>query len=153
MQFSFTSEQEEFRSVLRRFLEEKSPPTVVRRLMETDAGWDRESWRELNQQLGLTAVHIPEAYGGQGFGFVELGIVLEEMGRALLCAPYFASTVLAATAIMNAGTEAQKRRCCRASPPATRSRRWRSPSRTDAGTPPGSRRRRRRRAEASGSTG
>ena len=109
MQFSFTSEQEEFRSVLRRFLEEKSPPTVVRRLMETEAGWERESWRELNQQLGLTAVHIPEAYGGQGFGPVELGIVLEEMGRALLCAPYFASTVLAATAIMHAGAEAQKR--------------------------------------------
>ena len=109
MQFSFTGEQEEFRSVLRRFLEEKSPATVVRRLMETEAGWERDGWRELNQQLGLTAVHIPEAYGGQGFGFVELGIVLEEMGRALLCAPYFASTVLAATAIMNAGTEAQKR--------------------------------------------
>jgi alkylation response protein AidB-like acyl-CoA dehydrogenase len=109
MQFSFTGEQEEFRSVLRRFLEEKSPATAVRRLMETEAGWERESWREINQQLGLTAVHIPEAYGGQGFGFVELGIVLEEMGRALLCAPYFASTVLAATAIMNAGTEAQKR--------------------------------------------
>jgi len=109
MQFSFTSEQEEFRSVLRRFLEEKSPPTVVRRLMETEAGWERESWHEINQLLGLTGVHIPEAYGGQGFGFVELGIVLEEMGRALLCAPYFASTVLAATAIMNAGTEAQKR--------------------------------------------
>jgi alkylation response protein AidB-like acyl-CoA dehydrogenase len=109
MQFSFTSEQEEFRSVLRRFLEEKSPPAVVRRLMETATGWDRASWYDLNQQLGLTAVHIPEAYGGQGFGFVELGIVLEEMGRALLCAPYFASTVLAATAIMNAGTEAQKR--------------------------------------------
>ncbi len=109
MQFSFTSEQEEFRSVLRRFLEDKSPPAVVRRLMETEAGWERESWRELNQLLGLTAVHIPEAYGGQGFGFVELGIVLEEMGRALLCAPYFASAVLAVTAIMNAGTDAQKR--------------------------------------------
>jgi len=109
MQFSFTSEQEEFRSVLRRFLEEKSPPSVVRRLMATEAGWDREGWRELNQQLGLTGVHIPEAYGGQGFGPVELGIVLEEMGRALLCAPYFSSVVLAATAIMNAGTEAQKR--------------------------------------------
>ncbi len=108
MQFSFTSEQDEFRSVLRRFLEEKSPPTVVRRLMETEAGWERQSWREINQQLGLTAVHIPEAYGGQGFGWVELGIVLEEMGRALLCAPYFA-TMLAATAIMNVGTDAQKR--------------------------------------------
>jgi len=109
MQFSFTSEQEEFRSVLRRFLGEKSPPAMVRRLMETEAGWERESWRELNQLLGLTAVHIPEAYGGQGFGPVELCIVLEEMGHALLCAPYFASAVLGATAIMNAGTEAQKR--------------------------------------------
>jgi len=109
MQFSFTSEQEEFRSVLRRFLEDRSPPTVVRRLMETEAGWDRDKWREFNQTLGLTGVHIPEAYGGQGFSFVELGIVLEEMGRALLCAPYFSSTALAATAIMNAGTEAQKR--------------------------------------------
>jgi alkylation response protein AidB-like acyl-CoA dehydrogenase len=109
MQFTFTSEQEEFRSVLRRFLEEKSPTSVVRKLMETEAGWDRAAWRELNNQLGLTAIHIPEAYGGQGFSFVELGIVLEEMGRALLCAPYFASMALAATAIINAGTEAQKR--------------------------------------------
>jgi alkylation response protein AidB-like acyl-CoA dehydrogenase len=109
MQFSFTSEQEEFRSVLRRFLEDRSPPTAVRRLMETETGWDRAAWREINETLGLTGVHVPEAYGGQGFGFVELGIVLEEMGRALLCAPFFASTVLAATAILNAGTEAQKK--------------------------------------------
>jgi alkylation response protein AidB-like acyl-CoA dehydrogenase len=94
--------------VLRRFLQEKSPPAVVRRLMETDAGWEREAWVELNQQLGLTGVHIPEEYGGQGFGFVELGIVLEEMGRALLCAPYFSTTVLAATAIMNGATKAQQ---------------------------------------------
>jgi alkylation response protein AidB-like acyl-CoA dehydrogenase len=94
--------------VLRRFLQEKSPPSAVRRLMDTDSGWERDSWVELNQQLGLTGVHIPEEYGGQGFGFVELGIVLEEMGRALLCAPYFATTVLAATAIMNAGGTAQQ---------------------------------------------
>jgi alkylation response protein AidB-like acyl-CoA dehydrogenase len=109
MQFSFTSEQEEFRSMLRRLFDEKSPPSMVRRLMETEAGFERESWRELNRQLGLTAIHIPEDYGGQGFGFVELGIVLEEMGRALVCAPYFSSTVLAASAIMNAGSDAQKR--------------------------------------------
>src|ERR1022692_2332152 len=108
LQFAFTSEQEEFRSVLRRFLQEKSPPSVVRRLMDSEAGWERGSWLELNQQLGLTGVHIPEEYGGQGFGFVELGIVLEEMGRALLCAPYFSTAVLAATAIMNVATAAQK---------------------------------------------
>ena len=108
MQFGFTSEQQEFRSVLRRFFEETSPPSVVRRLMETQTGWEREAWRDLNRQLGLCGVHVPEAYGGQGFGFAELGIVLEEMGRALLCAPFFASTVLATTAIMNAGTDGQK---------------------------------------------
>jgi alkylation response protein AidB-like acyl-CoA dehydrogenase len=108
MQFGFTSEQQEFRAVLRRYFEQTSPPTVVRRLMETEAGWDRAAWRSLNDQLGLCGVHVPEAYGGQGFGFVELGIVLEEMGRALVCAPYFASTVLATTAILNAASEAQK---------------------------------------------
>jgi alkylation response protein AidB-like acyl-CoA dehydrogenase len=109
MRFGFTDEQEQFRAVLRRFLEDKSPTTEVRRLMETEAGCDREVWRQLSQDLGLTGIHIPESYGGQGFGAVELGIALEEMGRALLCAPYFASTVLAATAILNAGTEEQKR--------------------------------------------
>jgi alkylation response protein AidB-like acyl-CoA dehydrogenase len=108
MKFGFTSEQEEFRSVLRRYFEESSPPSVVRALMATATGWERERWRDLNARLGLAGVHIPEEYGGQGFGFVELAIVLEEMGRTLLCAPYFASTVLAATAIMNAGTQGQK---------------------------------------------
>ena len=60
------------------------------------------------QELGLQSLHIPEAHGGQGFSFVELGIVLEEMGRVLLCAPYFATVVLAANAIMNAGSDAQQ---------------------------------------------
>ena len=107
--FSFTPEQEEFRFVLRRFMEDKSPVAEVRRLMETDEGWDREVWRQLSNDLGLPAIHIPEDYGGQGFGFVELALVVEEMGRSLLCAPYFSSTVLAATTILNAGTEEQKR--------------------------------------------
>ena len=108
MKFSFTEEQDEFRSVLRRFLEDRSPTTEVRRLMATDTGWERERWSQINAELGLTAVAIPEAYGGHGFGVSEQCIVLEEMGRALLCAPYFSSTVLAASAILNAGTEAQK---------------------------------------------
>ena len=83
-------------------------------------------------------MHVPEAYGGQGFGFVELGIVLEEMGRALLCAPYFATAVLATGAILNAGTEAQKEALlpdialAKTSPP------WPSPRTTDAGMPPAS---------------
>jgi alkylation response protein AidB-like acyl-CoA dehydrogenase len=108
MKFSFSGEQDEFRSNLRRLLADVSPPKEVRRLMETDAGWERDGWRKLNETLGLTALRIPEAYGGHGFGFGELGIVLEEMGRALLCAPYFATAGLATGAIMNAGTDAQK---------------------------------------------
>ncbi len=108
MYYNFSNEQEEFRRVLRRFLEDKSPPTEVRKLMATDKGFDPIVWQQLSDELGLQGVHIPEAYGGLGFGFVELGIVLEEMGRTLLCAPYFASIALAATAILNAGTEAQK---------------------------------------------
>ena len=108
MTFSVSSEQEEFRTNLRRFLAERSPTKEVRRLMETDAGFEPSAWRKLNGELGLSAVRIPEAYGGQGFGFGELGIVLEEMGRALLCAPFFSTAVLASGAILNAGTEAEK---------------------------------------------
>jgi len=108
MRFSFTPEQEEFRSSLRRALEARSPAKEVRRLMATEAGFERESWQKLNRELGLTAIHIPEAYGGGGFGQADLAIVLEEMGRGLLCAP-FLSTVLASAAILNAGSEEQKR--------------------------------------------
>src|ERR1700730_11805246 len=94
MKFSFSSEQEEFQSNLRRFLANRSPTTEVRRLMETDDGYERDGWRSINAELGLTAVRIPEAYGGYGFGFGEQCIVLEEMGRTLLCAPFFATAVL-----------------------------------------------------------
>ena len=108
MKFSFSPEQDAFRSNLRRFLAERSPVKEVRRLMETDVGWDREGWRRINGELGLTALRIPEEYGGHGFGFGEQAIVLEEMGRVLLCAPYFSSAVLAAGVILHAGTAAQK---------------------------------------------
>jgi alkylation response protein AidB-like acyl-CoA dehydrogenase len=108
LKFSFSEEQELFRTTVRRFLDDRSPTTEVRRLMATEAGWERATWQALNRELGLCAVRIPEAYGGQGFGFGEHAIVLEEMGRALLCAPYFASTVLGAGAILNAGSAVQK---------------------------------------------
>ena len=108
IQFAFTDEQEQFRAAIRRFLQEKSSPIEVRRLMDTAEGYDPETWRQLSEQLALPGIHIPEQYGGAGFGVVELCIVTEEMGRALLCAPYFSTTVLATNAILNAGTEAQK---------------------------------------------
>lgn len=108
MAFTFSDEQEEFRSIVRRFMDDKSPRTEVRKLMDSEQGYDPAVWQQLSEELGLPGIHIPEAYGGQGFGFVELCIVLEEMGRALFCAPYFSATALAATTIIHAGTEAQK---------------------------------------------
>lgn len=108
MQFAFTDEQEQFRAVVRRFLSDKSPPTAVRRLMATAEGFDASVWRQLSDDLALPGIHIAEAYGGSGFGAVELGIAMEEQGRALLCAPFFSSCVLAAEAIVQAGDEAQK---------------------------------------------
>ena len=108
MNFAFSEEQEELRRTVRQFLEAKSPETEVRRLMETTEGYDPAVWKQMGQELGLQGLAIPEAHGGQGFTFIELGIVLEEMGRVLLCAPYFSSVVLAANAIMNAGTDDQK---------------------------------------------
>src|SRR5690348_16225366 len=76
--------------------------------METDQGYERDGWHTIDTALGLTAIRIPEEYGGYGLTFGDQGIVLEEMGRALLCAPYFATAVLAAGAIINAGTEVEK---------------------------------------------
>jgi alkylation response protein AidB-like acyl-CoA dehydrogenase len=108
IQFAFTDEQEQFRAAIRRFLNDRSPTTEVRRLMATAEGYDPAVWRQLSEELALPGIHLPEQYGGAGFGMVELCIVTEELGRALLCAPYFSTAVLAANAIMNAGTEAQK---------------------------------------------
>ena len=107
-EFAFTDEQEQFRSAVRRFLNDKSPTTEVRRLMATAEGYDPAVWRQLSEDLALPGIHIPEQYGGAGFGMVELCIVTEELGRALLCAPYFSTAVLAANAILYAGTEEQK---------------------------------------------
>src|SRR5947207_20836 len=108
MNFAFSEEQEELRRTVRQFLESKSPSTEVRRLMETTEGYDPAVWSQMAEQLGLQSLHIPEEFGGQGFSFVELGMVLEEMGRVLLCAPYFSTVVLATNAIMNAGTDEQQ---------------------------------------------
>jgi alkylation response protein AidB-like acyl-CoA dehydrogenase len=106
--FAFSEEQDQLREAVARFLDQKSPSTEVRRLMDTEDGYDPAVWTQMAQELGLQSLHIPEEHGGQGFTFVELAIVLEEMGRVLLCAPYFSTVVLAADAIMNAGTSEQQ---------------------------------------------
>jgi len=108
MNFAFTEEQDELRSTIRAFMEAKSSEEAVREQMETDTGFDADVWTQMAEQMGLQGLHIPEEFGGSGFGYVELGIVLEEMGRALLCAPFFSSVVLAANTLLHSGDEAAK---------------------------------------------
>src|SRR5499427_1166789 len=100
----FSEEQEELRGMVRRFCESRSPSPEVRRLMATDDGYSPEVWELMASQLGLQGLAIPERFGGAGFSHVEQAIVLEEMGRVLLCAPYLAS-VIAVNALLESGDE------------------------------------------------
>jgi alkylation response protein AidB-like acyl-CoA dehydrogenase len=110
MQLEFTEDQRQFREMVARFLEAKSGSTTVRQLMISESGYDPAVWQQLCGELGLAGTHIPEEYGGFGFGPVELGIATEEMGRHLYCGPFFASAVMAGYALMNAADEASKNR-------------------------------------------
>jgi len=109
MNFAFSEEQEELRKTVRSFLDQKSPEAEVRRLMETDEGYDPAVWKQMGEQLGLQGLIVPEEFGGSGYSYVELGVVLEEMGRALLCAPYFSTVVLAGNALLHSGDDAAKK--------------------------------------------
>ena len=115
MSVGYSAEHDELRDTVRALLRERSPSCEVRRLMEgglteaglTEAGQcrDDELWALLTGQLGLSGIAVPDRYGGAGYGPVELGIVLEEMGRALLVAPYFATVVLAGQALALSGDD------------------------------------------------
>jgi alkylation response protein AidB-like acyl-CoA dehydrogenase len=109
VRFAFSEEQEELRATARAFLAEHSGSERVRAAMESEAGFDAEVWKRIGGELGWTAVAIPEAHGGLGLGAVELTALLEPMGEALLCAPYFATVCLGAGALLEAGNEAQRK--------------------------------------------
>jgi alkylation response protein AidB-like acyl-CoA dehydrogenase len=108
MQTELSKEQQLLREVVSRYLKDKSPPTAVRRMMASDRGYDPAVWQQLGGEMQLAGVHIPEAYGGLGFGAIELGIVAEEMGRTLYCGPFLASPVMAGYALLNGADEATK---------------------------------------------
>jgi alkylation response protein AidB-like acyl-CoA dehydrogenase len=110
MNVSHGEEREQLRQLVRRFLQETSPSREVRRLAESGATRDDAVWARMADQLGLQGLAVPVEYGGAGYGPAELGIVLEEMGRALLVAPYFATVALAGQVLVSSGDEAAKRR-------------------------------------------
>lgn len=110
MVLGFTEDQRVFRDVVARFLADKSKPSAVRALMASQSGYDPDVWKQLSGEVGLLGTHLPEEFGGFGYGPIEMGIISEEMGRHLYCGPFFASAVMAGYAVLGAGSEQDKLR-------------------------------------------
>jgi alkylation response protein AidB-like acyl-CoA dehydrogenase len=108
MKLAYSTEQQELRESVRRFLADRVPLPRVRELMDSPDGTDEKVWQYAGGQLGLQALAIPEEYGGAGYTFTEQAIVLEELGAALYPGPYLASAVLAATALLASSDERAK---------------------------------------------
>jgi alkylation response protein AidB-like acyl-CoA dehydrogenase len=106
MDFGFSEEQEMLRQSARDFLTKESPMTYVRQMMEDERGFTDAVWKKM-ADLGWMGLVLPEEHGGAGLDFVDLVVVLEEMGRVVLPGPYL-STVLGAVAILEGGSAAQK---------------------------------------------
>lgn len=106
MNFDFDDDQKEFRSTIRRFVDQRTPITETRRLMTSELPYEPKAWRQASEQLGLPGLIVDEEWGGQGFSFLEAIIACEELGRALAGLPYL-STLSAIMAIKDAGSSTQ----------------------------------------------
>ncbi len=93
MSTDLTREQRDLRDAVADLMAKRSPEAEVRRLMADETGHDPAVWAEL-AGMGLLGLVIPEEFGGAGAGAADLAVVSEQMGRALLCAPYLSSAVL-----------------------------------------------------------
>ncbi len=108
MNFGFNEEQELLRSTARKFFENECPSEVVRTLMDTPEGMTAALWGKLAEQ-GWTGLTIPEEYDGMGLGLVDLVVLMEEMGRAVVPGPYFSTLLLGGLAVLEAGSDSQKK--------------------------------------------
>ncbi len=108
MDFGFSQEQEMLRATARKFFENECTSTFVRARMEEPAGVTDEFWTKLAEQGWLGLVY-PEEYGGAGLGFVDLVVLMEEMGRVVMPGPFLATTILGGLAILESGSAAQKK--------------------------------------------
>jgi alkylation response protein AidB-like acyl-CoA dehydrogenase len=106
--FGFSPEQEQIRASARDFLAKECPTTFVRRMMEDERGDSDDLWSKM-AALGWMGLIVPEEYGGAGLGYVDLVVVLEEMGRVVAPGPFFATVLLGGVTILEGGSEAQKR--------------------------------------------
>jgi alkylation response protein AidB-like acyl-CoA dehydrogenase len=108
MNFGFSEEQELLRNTARKFFENECPSTFVRERMAEPAGVTDEFWMKLAEQ-GWVGLIYPEDVGGTGLGFVDLTVLMEEMGRASMPGPFFSTVLLGGLAVHEAGSAAQKK--------------------------------------------
>jgi len=108
MDFDLNEEQEMLKTTARDFLSKECPKSMVREMLKDDRGYPPELWRKI-AELGWLGLIFPEKYGGLGGSFLDLAVLLEEMGRACLPGPFFSTVILSGLFILNAGTEQQKR--------------------------------------------
>jgi alkylation response protein AidB-like acyl-CoA dehydrogenase len=107
MQLALSEEQEMLRTMARDFLTDKLPKATVKEMEESEAGYSPELWKEM-AGLGWMGLAFPEKYGGSDMNFLDLAILIEEMGRACLPGPYLSSVVLSGFTILDIGSEEQK---------------------------------------------
>ena len=107
MNFDLAEEQKMLADQVRGLLAEQSSPDRLRHLVDTGAEWDESLWRTLSE-LGFLGARISEDYGGLGLGDLDLGVISEELGRAVAAVPFHASIVCAADAIQHFGSAEQK---------------------------------------------
>ena len=107
MNLKLSEEQEMLKTMARDFLTNKYPKTVVKEIQADEKGYSVPLWKEM-AELGWQGLVIPDKYGGNGMNFQDLSVLLEEMGRFCLPGPFFATVMLGAYPLMDAGTEEQK---------------------------------------------
>lgn len=107
MNFNLQEEQDMLKKTARDFLTNRCPKTLVREMEEDEKGYPTELWQEI-ADLGWIGLAFPEKYGGGGMSFLDLVLLIEEMARACLPSPFFATVILSGLAILDAGTEEQK---------------------------------------------
>jgi alkylation response protein AidB-like acyl-CoA dehydrogenase len=108
MDFGFNADQELLRATARKFFENECTSEFVRARMAEGPGFTEEFWTKLAEQGWLGLVY-PEQYGGAGLGFVDLTVLMEEMGRAVMPGPFFSTVLLGGLTILEAGSDAQKK--------------------------------------------
>ena len=109
MNFTFAEEQEMLKKMARDFLTDKCPKTMVKQIQESEKGYSPELWQEM-AGLGWMGLVLPEKYGGTEMSFLDLAVLLEEMGRACLPGPFISTVVLGALPILESGTDEQKQK-------------------------------------------